>query len=423
MAPGSSIDVAVVGAGFSGIATAAALRRYGVEGTVLLESGTRYGEFWARNYDRIRLHTAWHDLPDDGGLSDEYPMFKSRLDLLDYFNRYADRHSLAGITRFDSPVRMIRRRSRDPEHVWELDVRDDRLRARYLVVATGFCRIPTLPALAESNSFGGVLIHSRYYRNAKPFCGKRMLVVGSGNSACEIATDLVEGGAASVDLLVYGGRYMIPIERFAAFMHEAREQGMAGPAGVLAVHPVIPGSDEFMSRIAENDAMLRPLAEDMTAFNIETPETGPAYDLIVNNRVPVLDHGAIPLIRSGEITVLRDRIDRLTPTGAAFEQSGARRYDAIILSTGFRPGIETLFDDAVTEKRERNGLEMPKTDHRCRSTVFDRLYFAGFDHSLWGGLSHGLWGFEIAERIAVQLGTFDATLRPSSLAHAPWLAS
>ena len=72
-----AFDAVVIGGGFGGLATAAALRRYGVPEVVLLEGGERYGTFWETNYDRISLHTAWHSLPDDGGDEERYAMFKA----------------------------------------------------------------------------------------------------------------------------------------------------------------------------------------------------------------------------------------------------------------------------------------------------------------------------------------------------------
>ena len=63
-----SFDVVVVGAGWTGLSTAAALRAFGVSNFVLLESPAR--AFWrGMCYDRIKLHTAWHGLPCDGALA------------------------------------------------------------------------------------------------------------------------------------------------------------------------------------------------------------------------------------------------------------------------------------------------------------------------------------------------------------------
>ncbi len=76
----------------------------------------------------------------------------------------------------------------------------------------------------------------------------------------------------------------------------------------------------------------------------------------------------------------------------------------------------------LTERREESGQTVPMTDRRCHSRIHANLYFAGFDLSLWGGLSHGLWGFEVAEKIAAEIGVFRPEMRPADFGGAPWLA-
>lgn len=417
----SEIDVAVVGAGFCGIATTTGLRRYGVENVMLFEGGSNYGEFWETNYDRIQLHSPWHDLPDDGGLVDEYPMFKNRREILEYFQRYATRQSLQEVTRFQNFISSIELDQTQNDGRWVLRGNTEIL-ARTVVVATGFCRVPVMPQIPGADLFEGDLLHSKAYRRPDSFAGKRMLVVGSGNSACEIATDLIENGAASVALLVSGGRYFIPLERYGNFLIEARKAGMAGPSAVIAAHSVTPGSREYLDRVTEMNKAILPMVEDLSEFGISQPSHGPAIDLIIAQRVPVLDHGSIPLIRQGAIEVINDRLLRFTSRGVVLAARRERMFDAVILATGFRPGVEEFFSSRVTEYEEDCQLDIPKTDRRCRSTDYDNLYFTGFERSLNGGLSWGTWGFEVAEKIATEMGTFQPEMRPPEFSVAPWVA-
>ncbi len=66
--------------------------------------------------------------------------------------------------------------------------------ANHVVVATGANRRPVMPALPGQDGFHGRVLHSRSYRNAAPFAGQRVLVVGMGNTGAEIALDLTEHG-------------------------------------------------------------------------------------------------------------------------------------------------------------------------------------------------------------------------------------
>lgn len=420
------LDAVVVGAGFCGSATAAALRRYGVERVLLLEAGTRFGEFWSGNYDRIKLHSPWHGLPDDGGANDDYPMYKSRAQLLHYFERYAERHSLREVTRFREELAAARRDPGERERPWRIETRtgtDGRTyRSRYLVVCTGLTRQPYVPDLPHRERFRGTVLHSRAFRNGAPFAGQRVLVVGSGNSAFEQATDLVEHGAAPT-LLVHGPRHVIPLDRMAELQIEGRARGLAGHEAVRAAHPVTPGTAAYAEGLSEIDSQWWPLAEDLSAFGIEPPAAGPLYELLIRQRVPVFDQGAIPLLRTGEIEILRGRLERFTERGVRLREHGDGEFDAVLLATGFRPGLDGFFPEELTALGKDHGMRFPATDGRCRSTVHPDLFFVGYDLALFGGLNHGHWGFEVGEKIATELGSFREAMRPPEYDRAPWLAA
>lgn len=415
-----SYDVIVIGAGFGGIATAAALQRYGVERIRLLEAGDQYGAFWTTNYDRISLHTAWHGLPDDDGDEERYAMFKPRAQLLDYFGRYAARHALPAITQFGTKVNDIARSGAQNDLPWQVHTSAGVLHARYVVVATGYCRQPCAPRFEGQAQYEGEILHSKAYRNAEPYRGKHMLVVGSGNSGAEIATELVQCGAASVSMLGYGPRWYIPIERFAELLVQAREMGAAGPAGLIALHPFTPATEEFEAQLLGFDTMLQPLAEDLSNFGLDQPDDGPFTEFNKTHRVPVIDHGAAALMRSGDIKVIKDRIAAFTPRGVSFAAAGDQEFDAVILATGFAPGLDEFVPAELLNDAASAGHGFPKTNGRCASTVHDDLYFVGFDQALMSGLALGLWGFEVAERIATVMGTFAPSMRPPELQRAPW---
>src|SRR5262245_17796733 len=109
MAAADRFDALVIGAGFCGLATGAALRAAGVRSFAILEQGDSVGHFWTKTYDRIHLHSPWHGLPNDRGLIARYPMYKSRDELLRYFAEYADLHELGPHFRFGEKVRSVLR--------------------------------------------------------------------------------------------------------------------------------------------------------------------------------------------------------------------------------------------------------------------------------------------------------------------------
>lgn len=417
------LDVLIVGAGFSGIATAAALRRYGVRNICLIEAGAVYGAFWANTYDRISLHSPWHGLPDDGGLNDSYPIFKPRADVLHYLARYAERHLLGDVTVFGESLKLVEFDADHPERPWQVQTSRGCHHCRYLVIATGYCRKPRMPALPGADHFDAPLCHSAEYRNSRPYRGQRVLVAGSGNSAFEIATDLVEGGAATVTLLVHAPRWVVPMQAFEAAMLEARAAGAYSVNVITAAHPTLPGSPEYAAYVDAFDTLLRRIAVDVSAFGIATPSYGPWHAALSGGRVGVFDHGAVALMKAGAIEVINDRITRMGGNRVDFSLRGTRVFDAVIMAAGFEPGLESIVSDPALVRRDdvREGV-YPVTDQRCRSTVRPGLYFVGFDMSPFGGMAHGHWGFEVGEKIATALGTFSDALRPAEFGRAPWAA-
>ena len=191
--------VVIVGAGASGLSAAGALKRCGVE-AVILEQDHQPGDTWARRYDRLRLHTArrlsglaHYPIPS------RYPRYLSRDEFAAYLAEYARHFGLHIETR--CPVHRIRMASDKPAGWVAATVRGD-WHGRAIVVATGQYRVPILPAWPGRESYRGALTHSAQYTTGSAYAGKRVLIVGLGNSGAEIATDLVDQGAAYVAVSV-----------------------------------------------------------------------------------------------------------------------------------------------------------------------------------------------------------------------------
>jgi putative flavoprotein involved in K+ transport len=175
--PPTECEVVIVGAGASGLAAGAAVKKLGHE-PVLFERDPRVGERWANRYERLHLHTVRHfsGLPEHG-VPRECGRYVSKDAFAEYLRSYAERFSLD--VRLGADVRGLR----PVDGHWLLETGSDAYRARAAVVATGRYNEPVMPDWPGAGGFRGRLLHAVAYRTGSAFVGARVLVVGPGTRA------------------------------------------------------------------------------------------------------------------------------------------------------------------------------------------------------------------------------------------------
>ena len=146
------------------------------------------------------------------------------------------------------------------------------------------------------------------------------------------------------------------------------------------------------------DAMAAPLARflvgDLEELGLRKLPYGPLRQIRELGRIPLLDIGTVGLIRQGRIRV-RPGVERFTETGVRFVDGREDPYDAVVLATGFHPGVDRfLADDAVA-------LEPGGRPPGSGTAIAPGLYACGFDVSPTGMLREiSIEAYAIAERIA-----------------------
>jgi putative flavoprotein involved in K+ transport len=200
--------------------------------------------------------------------------------VLEYLQRYAEQNDLE--VRTGVEVKRIDRGGAG----WSVVTADDVLEAERVVVATGHSSVPFIPDWA--GAFAGEIVHSADYRNPAPYVGRRVLVVGSGNSGTEIAVDLADGGAAEVSLAVRTPPSII------------RRDTLGFPSQVLGIAtgrlPV-----PVVDRIA---AVIRRVSiPDLTPYGLVAPAR-PYSDFLRRRVIPILDVGLVDAVRTGRVRVV-----------------------------------------------------------------------------------------------------------------------
>jgi cation diffusion facilitator CzcD-associated flavoprotein CzcO len=316
------IDAIIVGAGPAGLACAATMQAVGLKATVL-EKADGVGAVWRRHYDRLHLHTDRNHSGLPGmPMPNAFPTYPSREHLVQYLETYAARFDIRPV--FNTTVSRIRRDGAQ----WCLDADRGTTSASVVVVATGIADAPYRPSWPGSELYRGAVVHSSDYRNPAPYAGKRVLVVGFGNSGGEIALDLAEA-QVDVTLSVRGPVCILPRELLGL------------PILTWAI-----AQQRLPARVADalNAPAIRLAVGSIERLGMTRAAKGPRRLIEEDDRVPLLDIGTVAAIRAGRIKVRGD-IASFQPKMVVFARSSPESFDAIILATGFRPDLRALLPD------------------------------------------------------------------------------
>lgn len=349
-------DVFIVGAGAAGLAAAACLKRRGLE-PIVVEASNTAGHTWANNYESLKLHTIrrYSGLPYYP-MPRSYPLYPTRSQVLDYLQNYARHFGI--VPRFGQHVERARR----DQQGWLLTTqRGDTYRARVLVAASGIFDSPIRPTWPGMESFRGSIQHSSEYRTALPFTGKRVLIIGAGNSGAEIALDLA-GRAASVTVAIRNGVNVVPLSLLGV---PIQLWGLL----VLRLPPEVSGSIAKLL-LRRSEARLQ------RAGVPKSPEP-----ILASHGIPIIGLGLLQEITAGKIAV-NGAVAGFDQSEVIFADGSRQSFDAVLLATGFTPALQYLRDTVTFDARgfpERDGM---------RSHQFPDLFFAGYNYGIAGTLNN-----------------------------------
>nr|WP_308128961.1 NAD(P)/FAD-dependent oxidoreductase [Actinoplanes polyasparticus] len=367
-------NVTVLGAGAAGLAVAAQLKTRGVD-SVVLERGPGVATSWRGRYDRLRLHTTRRlsglpGMPIPRG----YGRWVKRDDLVRYLEAYAGKFAL------DVRTGTTARRIAPVDGGWSLELEGGGVHTtRTLVVATGYLHTPAVPDWPGRDQWAGTLVHSSQYRNAEPFRGKHVLVAGVGNSGAEIATDLAEGGAASVAIAIRTPPHIV---RRAVAGWPAQMNGVL--LGRLPARLFDPMAT-VMARLEVPD--LRP-------YGIGRPAQGLMTRHLAGRYVPLQDVGIVRDVMARRVRPVA-AVQGFTASSVRLADGSSVEPDVLVAATGYGSGLRELFEDPSLF--DDTGVPHVHGGAPARPG----LWFAGYDINLGGMLRQaGIEARQVARRIA-----------------------
>lgn len=310
----SAHSYAIIGAGATGLAAARNLGRYGLPWQGY-EAASNVGGLWDISSPRSTMYESAHLISSRTTTQfAEFPMresvadYPSHRDLLGYFGDFADAFDLRPGFRFDAAVTRIEPAT-DSED-WLVTVADEAPRRHAgVLIATGTLSEPNVPQFP--GHFDGEVLHTSRYKQASIFAGKRVLVVGAGNSGCDIAVDAVHH-ARSVDLSVRRGYHFVPKYLFGK-PADTLNQGRPLPPRI---------------KQAIDTRVLRAFTGDPRRFGFPEP------DHKIYESHPIVNSLILHHLGHGDVRVLPD-IERLDGDGVVFKGGRREPYDMVVLATGY----------------------------------------------------------------------------------------
>lgn len=317
----------IIGAGAAGLAALHVLTGQGID-TDCFERTDRVGGHWHTDYDSLHLITS-RDVSGFAGfpMPIHYPVYPSREQMCEYLQSFAAQHGLNERITFDSKVTSVAPKGRAGLDGWLVETADGKVRGYDAVlIANGHLTEPLIPSY--EGDFTGKQIHSAHFRNIGDINGERVLVVGAGNSGCDLAVDAANH-RLDAHISIRHGQMFQPKAIFGK------------PRAELSWLTRLPSSAQERLTRALVEIVLGP-----TSAYRGLPE--PVTRNLSKQR-PVVNNLLLYWIQHGRITV-QPGIRRLAGRTVHFTDGTWRAFDTIIWATGFHASLPFLDDSLLTRQ-------------------------------------------------------------------------
>ncbi len=344
-------EVAVLGAGFGGLALAHRLARAGIDDVVILERDDGVGGTWRAN----RYPGAACDVPSHLYSLSFAPnphwsrAYAAQPEILAYLEDCYDRFAVRDKVRLSTEV--VEARWLDGESCWRLRDRNGGVReASVLVSAIGMFHTPKAPDIPGLDGFGGTVVHSARWDGAHDLAGRRVAVIGTGASAIQVVPAIVDQ-TAHLDLYQRTAPWILP-RKDEPYTPEQQRQFAEDPHTAAdhrrQLHDMFEGTTAFLSG--------DPMAESLAALALgylERKVADPGLRAKLTPRHPfgctrtLVSSAYYPAVQRDHVDVITTGIERVTAAGVRTVDGVERPVDTIVLCTGFHAadylrGIEVV---------------------------------------------------------------------------------
>ncbi|KAH8800359.1 dimethylaniline monooxygenase (N-oxide forming) [Xylogone sp. PMI_703] len=355
-------DCIVVGGGQAGLGVGSRLQALNVS-YLIIDRHPIVGDSWNSRYDSVKLHTAreYGHLPFWRTYDSSYPEFLTK-ELIAAGHREHVRRF--GINIWTSTEMQSSSWSED-QRIWTCRLNrageELTMTTHHLVFAMGAAsHSPLVPEFTDREKFNGIIMHSADYKSASDWKGKRGLVIGSANTAHDIADDMLRAGLKSVTMVQRGRTWVLPVEHYMAMtipsyndkvpIDLADRSSFSFPLSIQRQITMF-----YLHSMAQKESK-RYDALERAGFNVER------YGDIVQTIYErggghYMDVGTSAKISQGLIKVKSNATaTHYVPDGLAFSDGTELQADVIVFATGFIGNMRQLAGTIVGPQIE-NQLE------------------------------------------------------------------
>ena len=369
-------EVAVIGAGLSGLGMGAALRRAGVEDFVILERAGDVGGTWRDNtYPGIGVDIPTFAYQFSYELKPDWSrVFAKGPEVKQYIDDHVEKYDLGRHLRFDSEV--MARTWDEEHHLWRLRVNGGETTARFVVSAIGAFVDPKPCEIPGLDDFGGTIIHSARWDHDADLEGKRVAIVGTGASAVQIIPSIARD-VAQLDVyqrtpIWVGPKFdpKIPSWLQTLFRRVPFTQRVTRAVASAIVEFILIFLVVNYQRVkfaqgwieSSNKRFLKQSVKDPELRRKLTPDYG------MGCKRPSVSNHYLRTFNRDNVELITDPIARVTPAGIHTADGRDRPADAIVLATGFRMASDPE-NYRRTPVRGRNGFDLAThyTENRLKS--------------------------------------------------------
>lgn len=353
--PTADKRIVVIGAGCSGLAALKVLAENGLTNIVCFEKNDQIGGNWV--YTASESHSSvcetthiisskWLSRYSDFPMPADYPDYPSHQQVLAYFQAYAQKFGLEKYIRFNTEV--LKAEKIENER-WRLYLNDgSKEEFDCLFVANGHHSSPRHPAWKDD--FSGQYLHSHNFKNNRGFEGKRVLVVGAGNSGCDCAVE-ISRVAAQVDMSIRTPQYIVP------------KLFLGKPTDTFAAQALwMPRTlQDFFFKLS-----LRIQVGRYRDYGLPEPDFPPTF------AHPTVNSEMLEKIRHGKVRP-RPGIARVEGRMAHFSDGSSTEYDSIVAATGYQMSFP-FFDKSFIDWEDSTNVPLYL---RMFHPAHESLFFIG----------------------------------------------